>query len=171
MTPKLVPVGPNDSALILGIQARCADYIEFETGMAPGVFHLDEFLADAPPNLPPEQVFLAAITDSTTNTPIGLTAYSHGYPTASDAYIGLLMIPPQARGLGVGRAVLAQITVQMAAKGCTRMLLCVMQDNAKGRAFWARAWFEHRQTTPVATFGNRTHLRAELTRPIPYSAA
>ncbi|WP_226780972.1 GNAT family N-acetyltransferase [Oceaniglobus trochenteri] len=157
-------LGAEDAALVAELQSDCADYIALETGQAPGPAHVAGFFDDAPPGLSADQIFAMAICEG--ERPIGLLNWSQGYPETTDAYIGLLMLVPTARGRGIGGEVLSQVIRAARNRHCTRLLLCVFRDNPAALRFWQAHGFRHRQTTPPATFGARTHIRDELSRAI-----
>jgi ribosomal-protein-alanine N-acetyltransferase len=68
-------------------------------------------------------------------------------------YAGLLVVPPEAdvqtvavrtdrQGTGLGRRLVDDLVVQAVARGCTRLMLEVREDNASARRLYDRLGFE-----------------------------
>jgi GNAT superfamily N-acetyltransferase len=94
---------------------------------------------------------------------LGILGVVFGYPDANDSYIGLLLLAPQARGSGVGGQALAHATALARARGSTRQLVAVLDNNPKGRAFWDREGFALEKSFPPTKDG---HTRHRMTRAI-----
>ncbi|WP_248298189.1 N-acetyltransferase [Tabrizicola sp. YIM 78059] len=71
----------------------------------------------------------------------GVAELSYGFPEATDAYLGLMLLGPWARGAGHGRAMLDQAETLARARGARRIVLAVLEANPRGRAFWEREGF------------------------------
>jgi len=88
------------------------------------------------------------------STPVGIAVCFVGYSTfAARPLLNLhdLAVVPEARGLGVGQALLAAVDVQARARGCGKVTLEVREDNAR-----ARRVYEHTGFVDYATGGKRT---------------
>ena len=70
-----------------------ADYIYLERGEAPSPLVTEEFFTDAPPGCDPAQSLRLGLMHPDL---IALAEMGFGYPTASDAYLGLMMVAPSA---------------------------------------------------------------------------
>ena len=122
-----------------GFFAGSADYIRLERGEDPGPAVTDEFFYDTPPGC-----------NARANLRVGLLAgeqlmaladLSFGYPSATDAYIGLMLVDPAARGLGAGYVLLRHLERTARGRGCSGLYLGVLDANPRGRAFWEREGF------------------------------
>ncbi len=71
----------------------------------------------------------------------GVAEVSYGFPLPTDAYLGLMLLGPWARGAGHGRALLTRAEALARGRGAKRMLLAVLEANPRGRAFWEREGF------------------------------
>jgi GNAT superfamily N-acetyltransferase len=94
---------------------------------------------------------------------IGILGVVFGYPDATDSYIGLLLLAPYARDRGVGGRALAHATTLGRARGSTRQLVAVLDNNPKGRAFWDREGFALEKSFPPT---EDRHTRHRMTRAI-----
>lgn len=150
----------TDGEAMLDLYRRTADYIDLESGRAPSRSLVEEFFADAPPG-----------GDAATSLKLGLfeegrlagvADLAFGYPEPLDAYLGLLMLAPEARGQGLGRRFLRHAEDAARGRGATRLLLAVLEANLRGRAFWEREGFGSPKAYPAVPVGNRTHVRIRL---------
>lgn len=71
----------------------------------------------------------------------GVAEVSYGFPDPTDAYLGLMLLGPWARGAGHGKAMLARAEALARGRGARRMFLAVLEANPRGRAFWERQGF------------------------------
>ncbi len=81
-----------------------------------------------------------------------------GYPTALDAFIGLMMIAPAARGKGAGRRLLRHLEQAARARGKQSLFVGVLCANPCGRAFWEREGFSLALANRPVTLGAKTQL-------------
>lgn len=158
---KLDPVADFDFAM--NVFERCADYVLLETGEPPSRANVTEFFEGRPPSKEATDKVLLGICDEHRNG-VGLIDIIQGYPEPSDWYIGLLMIDPDQRGRGLGKRAVDWVVESARNADVSRLLLCVLDENPRGHAFWIREGFVKRQTTPPWTAGKKTHIRYELMR-------
>lgn len=71
----------------------------------------------------------------------GIATLSPGFPAAGEAYLGLMLLAPRARGAGLGAALLRGVEGAARAGGAARLFLAVLEENPRGRAFWQREGF------------------------------
>lgn len=161
---KLRPLSADDRAALADFYARAADYVMLETGTPPGETTLDDFLTGAPPGIDPAtSVRLGA---EGPDGLLGIAEMAFGYPHPRDAYIGLLLLDPGARGRGLGRAMVDRLTEIAVARGADRMLIAVLQDNPGGMAFWLAQGFQPEKVIPDVDYGARRHTLHRMTRPL-----
>jgi GNAT superfamily N-acetyltransferase len=159
------PLDPTEDAeAILDLQTRAADYIDLESGRAPSAELVAEYFSDAPPNGDPADSLKLGLFEGERLQ--GLIDLAFGYPKPTDAYLGLLLLAPEARGRGLGRAALAQVEDLARRRGATRLLLAVLEANPAGLRFWARESFGRPKHYPSAQIGRRSHVRIRLEKPL-----
>jgi len=149
----------KDRHTVAVLFSSAADYVTLATGSAPNIATVDKFFEERPPNVSPENDFGAYEGEHL----IGIAGMLFGYPHENDAYIGLLLISPGARGMGTGAHLLTHLTNVARARGMTRQLVAVLDANPKGRAFWDREGFVFETTFPPS---DDHHTRHRLTRAI-----
>ncbi|EYD77584.1 hypothetical protein Rumeso_00750 [Rubellimicrobium mesophilum DSM 19309] len=158
MIRTLDPAG--DAEAVLDLYRRAADFLDLESGRTPDDAVVEEYFTDAPPG-----------GDSTASLKLGLLEdgrlmgivdLAFGYPSARDAYLGLMMFAREARGRGRGRAFLRHVEQAARNRGATRLLLAVLEANPRGRAFWESEGFGSPRVFPPARIGDRVHVRIRL---------
>jgi GNAT superfamily N-acetyltransferase len=151
----------TDRAAVARLFADAADYVLLEDGRAPDEATTDDFFNERPPNVVAVDAVHIGMFDA--DRLLGILGVVFGYPDANDSYIGLLLLAPQARCSGVGGQALAHATALARARGSTRQLVAVLDNNPKGRAFWDREGFALEKSFPPKKDG---HTRHRMTRAI-----
>ncbi len=157
------PLSRDDAPVVRSLYDRAADYVAMESGGAPDDGMVEDFFTDCPPgsDLAASRK-LGAFLDGGTLAAIADMAF--GYPLASDAYIGLLLIDPTCRGKGLGRMLFEHLAAMARAEGARRLLIAVLDENRRGRVFWERQGFLPERSFPPATIGGKLHVRHRMQR-------
>lgn len=153
----------QDIAFVTRVFEKCADYVILETGAPPNAETVQEFFDDHPSNVTKTDKLLLGISDSD-GTAVGLVDIIRRYPDTADWYVGLFVIDASRRGTGLGKRAFDLVVAKAIAGGASRLMLCVLESNPDGHAFWTREGFVYRQTTPPWIAGTKTHTRFELIR-------
>jgi GNAT superfamily N-acetyltransferase len=124
--------------------SSAADYVMLEHGQAPDARMVDAFFDERPPSVAPENTLQFGMFEA--EHLIGVAGMLYGFPEKTDAYIGLMLLSPGARGHGNGPRILGHMTSLARARGMRRQLVAVLDANPKGRAFWEREGFALSQT-------------------------
>ncbi len=149
-----------DATAVLDLYRRAADYIEFESGRVPDLAMVQKFFVDAPPRGNPATSLKLGLFEE--GRLVGLVDLAFGFPTVHDAYLGLMLLAPEARGRGLGRVFLRHVEDAARTRGATRLLLLVLDGNRRARAFWEGQGFGSPRIFPPVEVGERTHVRVEL---------
>lgn len=155
----------RDFEIAARIYALGSDYISLEKGSPATQATVEEFFDGRPPTHSVDDKLCLGIFDET-GTGIGVIDLLRSYPQPTDWYIGLLMFVPSVRGRGFGHRVIDRLVAIAKECGTQRLLVCALEDNVKGRAFWAREGFVHLRTIPHMMLGKRMHRRFEIVRNI-----
>jgi GNAT superfamily N-acetyltransferase len=153
---KLDPKADLDAVQTLYDQA--ADYWLLSDHRAPDRQKACDFFTDTPPNCDPAASHRLGIFLDTTL--LGVTELSFGFPEPDDAYLGLMILAPQARSQGLGRVLLAE--VERRARPAPQLYLAVLDANPRGGAFWAAQGF--RPTGITRTDPDTGHLLHRLVK-------
>ncbi len=151
-----------DRAQVTDLFARAADYVRLESGRPPLPDAADDFFTECPPGKTPDDCLHAGLFNGPRLD--AMAALSFGYPDASDAYIGLLIVDAAHRRHGFGRQLATQVFTLAQNRGARRMLIAVLDANPKGLAFWSAMGFVHEKTFPPAPDAAVPHLRHRMTR-------
>ena len=138
------------------------DYVELETGRKPSAEDVADFF-DAPKGIVPPQILHLAILDAEAQSK-GLLTVLQNYPEDGLWFIAMLAIDIRARGQGYARAAAEWVADQAGTAGATALRLCVIEENARGQAFWRHLGFEMIGETPPWNAGRKTHRRFILER-------
>ncbi len=163
------PLDPiSDRAGVDSFFQEASDYITVERG--PG-YHPEvtqEFFTDAPPGCDPAASLRLGLFAGTQLTAVGEAGF--GYPEADDAYIGLMIVSPNARGKGAGPRLLSHIENEARTRACKAIYLAVLEANPRGRAFWERMGFTTMLTGRPVTLGSKTQMARRMGKSLRPSA-
>ncbi|MEM6407777.1 MAG: GNAT family N-acetyltransferase [Pseudomonadota bacterium] len=137
----------TDSARVLDCAARSRDYILMETGREPDAAWVTGFFHDAPPERGADDILIMGIEEPD-GTLSGLLGLAPGYESATEWYIGLLLIALEKRGAGMGALVLREIAMLAKTSGAESLKLAVLAENEPGLRFWKRHGFVHHRDAP-----------------------
>ena len=135
-----IEAGTPALAELQGLHVRCAQFIEETTGHPLRDDEAARLLAILPPgmSLADKQV-LGLHRDGEM---VGVVDLLRGHPGPTDWYLGLLLIAPEARGVGLGTAVVDEIVKRVVAEGGRALHLIVRENNPRALAFYRRHGFE-----------------------------
>jgi GNAT superfamily N-acetyltransferase len=153
-----------DGPAVTDFYTRVADYVDLELGQPPHPGLTDEFFTDAPPDGDAALGLRLGLFEGPDLSAIA--AVDFDYPEASDCYIGLMLVDASRRGHGLGPMMLGHITELARTRRSGRMLLAVLEQNPRGRAFWEREGFREALRAPPARLGDKWHVRYRMVRPL-----
>lgn len=149
-----------DRALVDAFFHEAADYVRVERGTDPGPEVTEDYFTEAPPGCDPARSLREGLFDGPRLIAIAETAF--GYPEPADAYLGLMIAAPSARGRGAGARFLRHIEAEARARGCPNLYLAVLEANPRGRAFWEREGFATVLTDRPVTLGQKTQMARRM---------
>ena len=135
-----IEAGTADLDALQALHLRCADFVEATTGHPPGDDEAARLLAVVPPGktLADKQT-LGICCDGEM---MGVVDLLRGHPGPTDWYVGLFLLSPDVRGVGLGTSVVEEVVERVMADGGTALHLIVREDNPRALAFWRRHRFE-----------------------------
>lgn len=151
----------QDRAAVAAFLDEAQDYYHLWLHRGPGAAELDDIFTSVPPGCDPARTWRPGLyLDGRLS---GVAELSFGYPTAEDAFLGLMILAPHARGAGHGEWFHTQVLDRARAAGCPRIYLGVLDQNPRGWAFWRRMGYVE---TGITRFDAETqHLLHRLVRP------
>jgi len=153
---QIIPLSyPVDIDRTRGVFDAATDYVFLEYGTAPDDAVVKAFFHERPDTVPAANCHHIGIEQG--GDLVGLAGYLFGFPTPTDCYIGLMILDASVRGKGIGTQVVKHIVETARRQGATRLLIAVLDENPKGRAFWLAQGFRHLQTFAPTTDGHIRH--------------
>jgi ribosomal protein S18 acetylase RimI-like enzyme len=122
---------PADAPLMLRFVRELAAYERSEDKVVATEADLAAALGSSPPQME------AVIAEG--DAPLGFALFFHNYSTWTGfrgLYLEDLYVTPEARGSGVGRALLAHVAAIAVARGCARFEWSVLDWNAPAIGFY-----------------------------------
>ncbi|WP_082035272.1 GNAT family N-acetyltransferase [Phaeobacter sp. S60] len=129
----------SDLDLVEAFYRGAPDYWMLVEGLAPGRAKAESFFTDGPPGCDPARSYRLGMFVSGRLS--GLAELSFGFPEPADAYLGLMVLGPWARGAGYGVPFLAHVEALARGRRASQIFLAVVEANPRGRAFWEREGF------------------------------
>lgn len=129
-----------DGARVLACAERASDYIVMETGRVPDATWVQGFFNDIPPGRTKDDILMFGV-EQPDGSLSGLLGMAPGYETATEWYIGLLLITEPERGAGLGRAVLEAVKALAKSAGAKTLKVAVLLQNSDAMRFWEREGF------------------------------
>lgn len=154
----------SESSRIQPVFDACVDYALMQDGRPFNESAAELEFDELPAGTPRSAKRIFAI-DSMPGQTVGVIEGLCGYPGQKVWYLGLMLVVPHARSLGVGCAALRELEDYVkSVDGCEELQLAVLKENASGLRFWIRHGFAHLREAPAATFGDRIHERWVLSK-------
>ncbi len=136
-----------DSARVLTCAEQARDYILMETGREPDALWVKGFFADVPPERTKDDILSFGV-EAADGSLLGLLNTAPGYETATEWYIGLLLMRVDARGQRLGTEILRECVRLAQNTGAETLKVAVFTQNPKGLRFWQRHGFTHLRDAP-----------------------
>ena len=158
-----VEAGTSDLDALQGSHLRCADFVEATTGHPPRDDEAARLLAVVPAGkIPADKQVLGLHRDGEM---VGVVELLPGYPGPTDWYIGLLLLSPEVRGVGLGTSVVDEIVRRIVGEGGRALHLIVLEHNPRALVFWQRRGFEVVDRL-VQDLGTRKNFVFKMVRPL-----
>lgn len=139
MTAVIRTVAPAEVALVEAFWRDAPAYWLLAEGACDARQKAADFFTDAPPGVDRSRSHrLGLFLDGRLS---GLAELAFGFPSAADAFLGLMVLGPWAQGCGHGRRFLAHVEALARSSGAPALFLAVLDANPRGRAFWEREGF------------------------------
>lgn len=158
-------LGPQDAPALQALCEACADYHALVYGAPAGPDEAQSLLAELPPGRTPEDKFLWGLFTPRPRL-CGAVDLIRDVRRPGEWYLGLLLLEPQARGLGHGEAVLRAVEAFARAHGADALRLACAEQNLGGRRFWERQGFREDRWFPPRQLGARETVLIEYVRPL-----
>ncbi len=150
-------LGLEDAPALQALFEKCADYMLLVDGHPAGPDSAAGELQDRPPGKSIEDKFLFGIFNAQ-NELVGELDVLRDYPDEGTWWIGLLLLDPAVRSVGIGEKVLEGFVDYARGNGGTAIMLGVVAENKRATRFWTRMGFEWVLDREPQHFGRKTHI-------------
>lgn len=147
---------------ISGLFKRCSDYFVLQDGVAATSADAHDLFLDLPPGFHANDQSVFGWRNS--GQLAALVVILRAYPDADIWYLGLLIVDPERRSAGVGRAIYSVAERWAAEEGAREVRLAVLEANVEAHRFWCSIGFRQRRRVGPDNFKSKTHYRIELAR-------
>jgi GNAT superfamily N-acetyltransferase len=152
---QIVPLSTSDEDRIHNFLIECEDYQQLECGRPVQPEDAHAYLFDLPPGKTLDDKFTFSIEKS--GQIIALLDILRDYKGENNWWIGLLLILPAMRGLGVGRKILDFLVENMKRNGVKEIRLAVLEENKPGFQFWQKMGFKQIEVVYGRRHGLKIH--------------
>jgi RimJ/RimL family protein N-acetyltransferase len=152
VTLRILEGEPVDMAALQAVIEGAPVYAQLVTGASPGAADAQSVYTMLPPGKGYDDKFVLGIEAD--GAMVGCIDCIRGYPDASTAYVGLLLIAEKHRRRGLGRAACRALEACVSRwDGITRVRLGVLRTNEDARRFWLAQGFRATGETKPYRYG------------------
>jgi ribosomal protein S18 acetylase RimI-like enzyme len=139
----------EDKDEVMHLFRECKDFFVLTEGTKPD--ECDGFFYDLPPEKTIKEKYLYGVFDN--NSLIAAIDIVSNYPEEGEWIIGLLLIHPNTRGMGLGKELhnlIKRITIN---EGAEKLRIGVMEQNTDALTFWNKIGYKQTIVTEPRKFG------------------
>lgn len=156
-------LGPEDAPALQTLCEACADYHVLVYGAPPAPDEARNLLFELPPGKAAQDKHFWGLFTPRPRL-VGAVDLVRDVRRPGEWYLGLLLLEPQARGLGHGEAVLRALEAFARDHGADALRLACAEQNLSGRKFWERHGFREDRRFPPRQLGARQTVLVEYLR-------
>jgi GNAT superfamily N-acetyltransferase len=145
---------PEDAAILQVLYDRCGDFNWLVEGEPVSLTAAQEDFRSVPQGKSLDDKLVWGIFNLQGEM-VGVLDVLRDYPEASTWWVGLLMLAPDARGIGIGRAVMRGFSDYARLQGGKTLMLGVVEENTPAVEFWQKIGFSLLRKTEVRPFGKK----------------
>ncbi|MBF5045205.1 GNAT family N-acetyltransferase [Aggregicoccus sp. 17bor-14] len=134
------PLLPEQLPLLQALLQRCDDYHQLVYGLPARPDEADQLVRGRPSEVTEAQKHLWGLFRADGTLGGAMDALSD-FPGPGEWYLGLLLLEPELRGGGRGRALAQAFELHVRRSGGHLLRLAVAEQNAKALRFWTREGF------------------------------
>ncbi len=157
----LKQLSERDLAAVQKLCGRCTDYFLLHEGAAASSGAAAGIFSALPPGKTKRDKFVFGVVNSDGEL-TGIVDLVRDFPEKSVWMLGLMLLAPEERGKGTGRAVHAALAKWSKALGAKALRIGVVAENEKGARFWNSLGYRKQDET-VLQLGSKAHTADILT--------
>ncbi|MEA4895179.1 MAG: GNAT family N-acetyltransferase [Oscillospiraceae bacterium] len=155
----------NYRAELLALCIRCEDYYKLHCGVFPADREVDEIFRDLPPGKDYSDKFVLGFFDPSVKL-VGVLDVIRNYKAEGEWTIGLMLLDPAVRGIGLGRTVHSALINWAKGLGARSFRIGVIEENANGHEFWAAMGYVKIEAVSMM-LAEKTHIVDVMILPFP----
>ncbi len=144
----------DDSPALQALYEKCLDYMLLVDGHPASPDAGETEFNNVPPGRSTEDKFMFGVVNQQGEL-VGLVDVLRDYPQAATWWIGLLLLAPEVRSLGIGRKTVEGLTEFVRASGGNAIMVGVVEENERAYRFWMSMGFEFIYRTEPQQFGDK----------------
>jgi GNAT superfamily N-acetyltransferase len=133
----------NDEAELLSLFNKCKDFFLLTEGVTP--ISCDSFFYDLPPKKNLKDKYLYGVFEN--SSLIAAIDVVSDYPKKGEWIIGLLLIHPKERKIGLGKRIHNIIEEIAKNKGAEKLRIGIVEQNAKVLGYWSKMGYKQIEIT------------------------
>jgi RimJ/RimL family protein N-acetyltransferase len=143
LPPLFCPLDEADSASLQELFEQCSEFFELTEGAPPSSTQAADELASRAPGKNADDTFCFGIHRD--DTLIGFIHVTRDHPKPNEWWLGLLLLHPAARRMGLGEETHEALLAWAASNGARVMWLGVLEQNTAAERFWRRIGYVERE--------------------------
>jgi ribosomal protein S18 acetylase RimI-like enzyme len=147
----------QDQPAIFVLLQSCDDFSLLSSGMPSVEQDAFDLLHDCPPGIPHEQKAVIGFFEERSRLAAALDLVD-GYPSKNIWFIGLLLVHPEFRGMGLGRHIMGSVQSAAEEEKVDALMLGVLECNTNALRFWHSLGFEEQERHGPRTYGLKQHM-------------
>jgi ribosomal protein S18 acetylase RimI-like enzyme len=137
---------PTDRERLIELCRSCSEFFELVAGESGPSKTADNLLEKRPPGVDPRRKYLLGVERG--DRLVGVIDLIDGYPAKHDWYVGTLLLLPEERARGTGRAIWSATEIWVRSLGGRVVRLIVQEQNPRAADFWASLGFVSKGQVP-----------------------
>lgn len=146
-------INNKDELMIQDLFNRCYDYFELIEGRRAEENAAKDFLGDLPPGKELKDKHTYGVFDH--EKLISVIELVENFPEENEWIIGLMLIDPKYRGMGIGKTAHSIIADFAADNKANKLRIGVVEQNEEGLKFWKKVGYGEVSRTEPRKFGEK----------------
>jgi RimJ/RimL family protein N-acetyltransferase len=147
----------SDGDALQKLCEQCSDYFELMQGYRAGSSESESLFRSLPEGKEYADKYLIGIFSRFTGRLIGVIDLIRDFPASGEWMLGLVLLNPESRSLGIGGQICQRLTYWCQSNGATSIRIGVVEDNAAALRFWQKMGFEENERRPFHRYGRKDH--------------
>ncbi len=154
----------NDGDKLQMLFEKCTDYFELIQGYPAGPAESQSLFSALPEGKAYKDKYLLGVFSNATDWLVGIIDLIRDFPTCGEWMLGLMLLDPDYRALGIGSQVFQAITGWCQSSGAASIRLGVVEDNTAAVRFWQTMGFKEIDRKPFQHHGSKDHTTIVMRR-------